>query len=401
MVVEHIHKVVMSGVPRVGRARYSDAALELILTLIKQAQSPGIDPVWVHELLESAAEGGMRDETFILFLRLRGSAKEEDDGKNDIPIIDDKTDPGHQLVVWETSTPAYTFFSKVLNNIKTCSERDPWWGDDAVYGGLLAIRDIRQLGTCSPEGFLEVLFDAMENVDTTKESNVNKKARGWRVRKGAYDVIMAARDQWLRSPDLRQTLQDLDFPRRLHSVVTAFGRSDHRHSFLIIIEILSEGVYWHSYLRGAMDIWLPFYQEGRKETIRILANIGRILSPYTFDDSLTGYTAIINLVKDEWAQVPGRGAADLRADLLTPLADITKQLRMLVFSQRDRLQVLAVVDGVIPSLEKRREYDGHEGLGEDIRGIIEDLLVDLRVPCRKQLLIQWTTNYSIAHIFSI
>jgi hypothetical protein len=82
-----------------------------------------------------------------------------------------------------------------------------------MYGGLIAIRDIRQLGTCLPElTFLRTLAEAME------------KNKPFSVRKAAYDVIQAAQDGWLRSTDLRQTLEDFDFPRQLHSVVIETGR---------------------------------------------------------------------------------------------------------------------------------------------------------------------------------
>ena len=47
--------------------------------------------------------------------------------------------------------------------------------------------------------------------------------------------------------------------------------------------------------------------------------------------------------------------------------------------------VLAVVEKVLPSLEKRRGY-GYEGPGEDVRCVIDGLLEDLRVPTQ-------STNY--------
>ena len=71
MVVEHIHKLVLG---RVHRARHSNHALELVLTLTDQAPFPYIDVTWtwINKLLESAAEGRIEDRTFFLFLRLRG-----------------------------------------------------------------------------------------------------------------------------------------------------------------------------------------------------------------------------------------------------------------------------------------------------------------------------------------
>jgi hypothetical protein len=59
-----------------------------------------------------------------------------------------------------------------------------------------------------------------------------KGDKPFRVRKAAYDIVLVARDGWLKSPDLRQTLESLDFPRKLHSVVIETGRSDHQRSFL-------------------------------------------------------------------------------------------------------------------------------------------------------------------------
>jgi hypothetical protein len=112
------------------------------------------------------------------------------------------------------------------------------------------MRDIPQLGSCLPDdNFLETLSKAMKKSEKGEESEENKP---FHVRKAAYDVILAARDGWLRSPELRQKLEELDFPRQLHSVVLETGRSDYQRSFLMMMEILSEDRYWHSYLR---DPW--------------------------------------------------------------------------------------------------------------------------------------------------
>jgi hypothetical protein len=48
------------------------------------------------------------------------------------------------------------------------------------------------------------------------------------------------------------------------------------------------------------------------------------------------------------------------------------QLKELLFTKSGRRAVLAVVDQVIPSLEKRRD-DGYAGPGEDIREIDDAL----------------------------
>jgi len=60
-----------------------------------------------------------------------------------------------------------------------------------------------------------MLCDAME------------KSEPLSIKKAAYDIILAARDGWLKSPDLRGTLEHLDLPRQLHGVAIETGRSDH------------------------------------------------------------------------------------------------------------------------------------------------------------------------------
>jgi hypothetical protein len=166
-----------------------------------------------------------------------------------------------------------------------------------------------------------------------------EKDKPFRVRKAAYDVILVARDGWLRSAELRQTLEDLDFPRQLHSVVIETGRSDHQRSFLMMMEILSEDRYWHSYLRGAMDIWLPFRHEGPDQVLRILANVWRTTTPGVRRFQPPPLDKFLEkLVEDEWAGVPGRLVKDLTADRLEPLAEVTKQFKELLFTETDRRQ---------------------------------------------------------------
>ena len=53
------------------------------------------------------------------------------------------------------------------------------------------------------------------------------------------DVVLAAHEGWLRLPNLRPTLEGLDFPRRLHNVGIETCHPDHQLSFLETIEILS------------------------------------------------------------------------------------------------------------------------------------------------------------------
>ncbi|KAF9646009.1 hypothetical protein BDM02DRAFT_367302 [Thelephora ganbajun] len=371
MVVEHIHRVILvHGHPR----RHTRRALEIILVLVEKATLPLVDAAWINELLKSASGGGMDDGEFALFLRLSARKKEEDatadadapDDQGHVRVRGSETDP-QGAVTPEPQTPEETTFSAIMRNVKACSEQEGWQ-DEAVYGGLIAIRDIPRLGSCLPEvGFLETLSDAME------------ETKPFRVRKAAYDVVSVARHGWLRSTELREKLMELDFPRRLHSVVTETRRSDHQLSFLKMTEILSEDKDWHSYLRGAMDIWLPFRHEGSHQALRIFCNICQLSLPEYDGHNPPLDKLLEKLVEDDWGRVPGRHAKDLSANLLQPLAEVTKQLKDLLFGESDREAVLDMVKRVIPSLEKRRD-DGYEGPGEDIREIINDLLERLRVP---------------------
>lgn len=124
-----------------------------------------------------------------------------------------------------------------------------------------------------------------------------------------------------------------------------------------------------------MEIWLPLRHEGPEYTLRILIVVGELLLPAKppLDKSLE------KLIEDEWAGVPGRLVQDITADRLKPLAEVTEKFRELLFSESERRAVLAVVERVIPSLEKRLD-GGYDGPGEDIRGIISDLLEVLRIP---------------------
>ena len=270
-------------------------------------------------------------------------------------------------MVPETTAPEPTLFVKISQNVQTCSSQADGWEDEAVYGGLLAMRDIPQLGLYLPgSDFLDTLSEAM------------KKGKSFRVRKAAYDIILAAQKGWLKSAELRETLKHLEFPRQLHSVVLETGRSDQQRSFLGMMEILSEDRFWHPYLRGAMEIWFPFRHGGPKQVLQILTHVGELSLPaYGGSNPLPLDKFIEKLVEDEWAGVPGRRMMNLTADLLGPLAEVTKQLKELLFTEGGRKAVLAVVGHVIPSLEKRR--DGvYNGPGEDVCRIVDDLLEKLR-----------------------
>jgi len=382
MVVEHIHLVVSAKDHRRPDAK---VALEILFTLVKKTTVPLVDSAWINCLLRRAAEGDIEDDTFVVLLRFSARRREEDTAADsDIPYGRDcghvqsgEVDPSHlggvTIVTSENPTPGYTLLEKVLRNIETCGAQEGGWQDEAVYGGLITVRDIPGLQFYLPTvEFLQTLSKAMEKGEN----------KPFRVRRSAYGVVLVARGGWLWFPELRKTLKDLDFPKKLHSVVIETGRSDHQRSFLEMMEILSEDAYWHSYLRGAMEIWLPFRHEGPFHALRILANVGQLLSPPAYD----GYDPPLDrlfekLVEDEWAIVPGRLPMNLTADRLEPLAEVTKQFKELLFTERDRRAVLTVVEQVIPSLEKRRD-DGYEGPGEDIRRTVYDVLRKLREPTR-------------------
>ena len=221
--------------------------------LVKWTTLSFVSPTWINGLLNSAANGNMADEQLTHFLSL--SAQRKDDEFTSRPLSHDH---GHFQGVGielrlltgtttsESPSPEHVLFSTVFKSIKVRSEQENGWEDEAIYGGLVAIRDICRLESLHPEvGFLQVLSGAMEK---TKPSH---------VRQAAYDIVLAAQDWWLRLPNLRPTLEGLDFPRRLHNVGTETCRPDHRLSFLGTIEILSEDRNWRPYLRGAVDIWLP------------------------------------------------------------------------------------------------------------------------------------------------
>jgi hypothetical protein len=393
LVVEHIHGIVLAGG---HRHQFAKPALEILLVLAKKTSSPLVDAVWINDLLKRAAWRKMDDGTFTILLRFSALRKGDDAtiGSGTPSIYDyvhvqpDEADPQSPggTVRPEGPTPEYTLLDLVLQTVKIRGEQDDGWQDDAVYGGLMTIRDIPGLQFCLPEpAFLETLSKVMEKWESKggtegeskgesqgESQGENEKGdESFRVRKAAYDVVLAARDGWLRSTNLRQTLEDLDFPRKLHGVAIEPLRSNHRCSFLEMMEILSEDRFWHSYLRKAMDIWLPLHHEGPRHALRILTNVGGLLLPgrgdYNIDKPLE------KVLEDEWTAVPGRLPKDLTVDLLEPLAEVTEQFRKLFFTETDRSAVLAVVERVVPSLERRRD-DGYDGPGDDIRRIIDNLL---------------------------
>ena len=376
-VVEHVYRIFFS---KDLRRRYAKAALEILLNLAKKMTSPFVDASWIDDLLKRAAWKKMGDEAFIVLLRLSalrkvGDAATETVTEHYYDYVERKEANPGRIVTWENPTPEYALLDQVLRNVDTCGARVDGWEDDAVYGGLIAIKDLPGLRLCDPKAeFIQTLSNAMEKSETSGEIRENKP---FRVRKAAYDVTLAMRDRWLKSEALRPTLEAVGFPRKLHSVAIETSRPDHQHSFLEMIEILSEDRHWHSYLRTAMDIWLPLHQEGPYHALRTLYSVGELLPGH---DGYNANKPLEKVVEEEWAAVPGRQAMDLTADRLGPLAEVTEQFKRLsFFSESDRKAVLAAVERVIPSLERRRD-EGYDGPDDEVCRIIEHLLKVLRVP---------------------
>ena len=384
-VVQHIHGIVLAG----GRRhRHAEKALKILVTLAKKTPLPLIDSAWITGLLRSAAGGGMDDKEFILFMKLSARRKEDE------AVTDAKTPSSqeHAHATGGTTSPAPHggtvssetpitgdhIFCKIMHNIRTCVKKEDGWRDEAVYGGLIAIRDIPELGSCLPTAeSLQVLSKAMEKGEGENENENENKL--FRVRKAAHDVIAVARDGWLKSAELRPVLEGFDIPRKLHSVVIEAGRSDHQRSFLEMVEILSEDRYWHPYLRKAMDIWLPLRHEGQDRVLRILTTVGELSIPGSDGSRTPPDRPLEKLVEDEWARVPGHPLQDVTADRLKSLAEMTEQFKELLLTESDLGLVIDAVEKVIPSLEKRRD-DNYDGPGDDIRGIVSDLLGVLRSP---------------------
>ena len=374
-VVEHIHRVV---VEKGSRHRFAETTLGIIYTLVKKLSFPLVDAVWINNLLESAAWGKVDDKTFTLLLRFSG-LREVDDIVANFGIISaqyndriqqDETDPQPPggMVRVENPTPESALFDLILRNVKARSAQEDGWQDDAVYGGLIAIRDILGLRTFLPEAeFLEMLSKAMEG----KTEGENKKGdKPLRVKKAAYGIVLAARDSWLRLAELRPVLEELDIPRKLHSVVIEAGRPDYWRSFLKMMEILSEDGFWHPYLRKAMDIWVPLHHEEPAYVLRILTRVGELLLPkrgdYDVDNPLE------KVLQEEWETVPGRLPTELTVNMLEPLAEVTEGITEL-FTESDRRAILAEVEQVIPRLGQRRDGN-YSDPGNDIRHIIDNLL---------------------------
>lgn len=374
-VVQHIHGIILA---RSRRYRRATTSLEILLSIAKHTSLPLVDAAWMSQLMKQAAEGDMADEQFTLFLRFSARRKEEDaTATAEIPPDQDyvhvqgpKADSQSPRILMTIETTLdHTLFNKIMKNIQTCVEKKDGWHDEAVYGGLIVIRDIHQLeSSLFDDGALQTLYDAMDN------------RRPFRVRKAAYDVMLVTQDQWLNSKELRQKLEELDFLRQLHGVVIEIARSDYQRSFLMMMGVLSEDEYWQAYLRNAMDIWLPFRHEGPAHALHILTNVAGLLLPrQSSSNPPSPDETLEKRVEDEWAAFPSRPVPDLSADRLKPLAEITEQFMELSFNENDRKAVLAMVQRVIPSLKNRCD-SGYRGPGEEVRGIINDLVTKLQSP---------------------
>jgi hypothetical protein len=99
----------------------------------------------------------MGDEAFIVLLRL-SALRKADDAMTEIPSgtllrhmsNERKRDPG-RIVTWENPTPEYALLDQVLRSVDTCGAQVDGWEDDAVYGGLIAIKDLPGLRLCNPK----------------------------------------------------------------------------------------------------------------------------------------------------------------------------------------------------------------------------------------------------------
>ncbi|KAF9782723.1 hypothetical protein BJ322DRAFT_166945 [Thelephora terrestris] len=361
MAVEHIHYVVLN---RGRRYRHAAEALEILLTLVGHTTLPLVDAAWIDELLKLAADGDMADEVFTLFLELSARRDSVD------PVQPLKQDPQSlgRTATSETHTPDDTLFSKVVDNIQT---RD--WEDPAVSGGLLAIRNIRQLEpSLLNDDTLQTFYDAMN------------RDNPFRVRQAAYDVMVVTQNQWLELERLRPKLEDLDFFRQMYHVVDDTNLSDYQRSFLTMMEVLSKEVYWHPYLRKAMDIWLPFRREGWSQIFNIIENVGGLPSGKRADHSSSSLDdSLQQLIVDGWREASGslvpRGIFD--TNFLKPLAEVTERFNL--FDDGHREEVLTEVENVIYALGRREDY-GFESPPKDVVAIVDALQEKLRSPPKRK-----------------
>ena len=150
-----------------------------------------------------------------------------------------------------------------------------------------------------------------------------------------------------------------------------------------MMEVLSEDVYWHPYLREHMELWVPFRYEWEPQILHIIGNVGGLTLAAPGDRGSSSIDDFLpKLVVKEWAAVPGCPVGDLTADRLKPLADVTGGFSELLFSDSWRGEVLATVEQVIPGLNLRRD-GGYLGPGTDVGKIVGDLVEKLKSPSRR------------------
>lgn len=133
---------------------------------------------------------------------------------------------------------------------------------------------------------------------------------------------------------------------------------------------------WQVLPRGDIEIWLPSRHEEPDPVIRILTRASG-LSPQQYDDTNRPPDQPLDqilelLLEDEWAEVPGRSAMDTTPDRLELLVEITTQSEGVLSTETDRENVLGAVKRVTLALERLcEELEGYEGLGEEVRAMID------------------------------
>ena len=372
LVVEHIQNTALTG----GyRYRHVAEALMILSTLVRRSslESPLVDAAWITELLIHAAMGDVADDEFTQLLAFRAWGRNKGDtvdpwvGNSLIRDLGTNPQSFGTTATSEALTSDDILFRKVMKIIQTRGRQE-----EVFYGGLLAIRYIRCLGpSLFDDDALQTFHEALDYSNPL------------RIRQAAYDAMLVTQGRWLKSEHFRQKLEDLDLFSQLHSVVVEIARHDYQRSFLAIMEVSSEDVNWHPYLREHMELWVPLRYEGEPQILHIIGNVGGITVTTPGDRGSTSLDDFLqSLMVEEWAAVPRRLVGDLTADRLEPLADVTRGFKELLFDDSCRRAVLARVEKVLPGLDLRRE-DSYAGPGDDVRDIINELLKELRVPRRQ------------------
>ena len=172
--VEHICWIVFS---EGRRKKYAKKVLEILLTLVKKTTIPSVDAAWIDDLLKRAAAcKQMDDEKFIILLTLSALRRSgeaatgpEITRRRDFDHFEgNEVDPG-RTVTWGNPTPECALLDRVLRIVDIYGQQDDW-ENDAVYGGLIAIKDLPAGRLCDPkEEFIRTLSKAMEERETEGE----------------------------------------------------------------------------------------------------------------------------------------------------------------------------------------------------------------------------------------